>query len=108
MIRLFRTAILAGAAALAIAPALARAETCAEGIARLQLEIDRSRASDIAPLPESNFATMHRQPTRDSVAAAKATSESRTSQLLDEARKQEAEGKEAQCLKTLNTIVMPR
>ncbi len=100
---------LAGALAL-LTPNLAQAEgTCHEEIARAQKLIDQSKAgsAEVPDLPESDFATMHRQPTRQSVAQAKGEATQRASDLLDQARKQEAEGHPAECLKTLRTIVMP-
>ena len=50
---------------------------------------------------------MHRQPTRESVAQAKGEATQKATVLLEEARKQEAEGHPAECLKTLRTIVLP-
>jgi hypothetical protein len=100
---------LAGALAF-VTPNLAQAEpTCHDEIARAQKLIDQSKAgsAEVPDLPESDFATMHRQPTRQSVAQAKGEATQRASDLLDQARKQEAEGHNAQCLKTLQSIVMP-
>jgi uncharacterized protein YggE len=99
---------LAGAFALLI-PNLAQAENCHDEIARAQTLIDKAKAgsAEVPDLPESNFATMHRQPTRQSVAQAKGEATQKASALLDQARKQEAEGHPAQCLETLRTIVMP-
>jgi hypothetical protein len=92
-----------------LSPNFARAENCHDEIARVQQLIDKSRAgtAEIPDLPESNFATMHRQPTRESVAQAKGEATQKATVLLEEARKQEAEGHPAECLKTLRTIVLP-
>lgn len=100
---------LAGALAW-LTPNLAQAEaTCHDEIARVQILIDQSKAgtTELPDLPESNFATMHRQPTRQSVAQAKGEATVKAETLLDQARKEEAEGHDAQCLKTLQSIVMP-
>jgi|GEM_PF-5296948 len=99
---------LAGAFALLI-PNLAQAENCHDEIARAQTLIDEAKAGsvEIPDLPESNFATMHRQPTRQSVAQAKGEAAQKASALLDQARKQEAAGHPDECLATLRTIVMP-
>jgi uncharacterized protein YggE len=99
---------LAGAFALLI-PTLAQAEDCHDEIARAQTLIDQAKAgsAEVPDMPETNFATMHRQPTRQSVAQAKGEALQKASALLDQARKQEAEGHPAECLTTLRTIVMP-
>jgi hypothetical protein len=100
---------LAGALAL-LAPNFALAEgTCHEEIARVQKLIDEAKvgSAEIPDLPESNFATMHRQPTRESVAQAKGEATQKASALLDQARTQEAAGHPNECLKTLRTVVMP-
>ena len=93
---------LAGALTL-LTPYLAQAETCHDEIARVQKLVDASVAgtAEITDLRESNFATMHRQPTRESVAKAKAEATGKAVALLDQARKEEAAGHNAQCLKTL-------
>jgi hypothetical protein len=100
---------LAGALAL-LTPNLAQAEAaCHDEIARVQKLVDESKAgtAEVIDTRESTFATMHRQPTRQSVAQAKAESTEKASALLDQARKEEAAGKEAQCLRTLKSIVLP-
>ena len=99
---------LAGAFALLI-PNLAQADKCHDEIARAQKLIEQAKAgaAEVPDLPQSDFATMHRQPTRESIAQAKGEATERASALLDQARKQEAEGHPAECLKTLRTIVMP-
>ena len=99
---------LAGAFAL-LTPNLALAETCHDEIARVQKLIDQSMAgtAEVPDMSKSNFATMHRQPTRQSVAQAKGEATEKAAALLDQARKQEAAGHPDACLKTLRTIVMP-
>jgi hypothetical protein len=99
---------LAGAFAL-LAPNLAQAETCHDEIARVQKLVDESMAgtAEVPDLRESSFATMHRQPTRDSVAKAKGEATGKAVALLDQARKEEAEGHPDACLETLRTIVLP-
>ena len=94
----------------AFATATVRAETCAEAIARLQERIDvaRAKAAGVGDLPESSFATMHRQPTRNSVAEAEAQSQDKAALILDEARKLDGDGKEEACKRKLATIVMPK
>jgi hypothetical protein len=92
-----------------LAPNMALADACGDEIARLQARLDSSRArSSVLPdLPESNFATMHRQPTQASVASAKAEAEGKAESTLDQAKKLHAEGKEQECLRTLKLFDMP-
>ena len=100
---------LAGALAL-LTPNLAQAEpTCHDEIARVQKLVDESKAgtAEVIDMRETSFATMHRQPTRDSVAKAKAEATGKAVALLDQARQEEAAGQNARCLKTLQSIVMP-
>ena len=72
---------------------LAQAKSCHAEIERLQLRLEKSRANVIAELPQSNFATMHRQPTQATVAKAKGEAESKAQTLLDQARKLEKQGR---------------
>ncbi len=92
-----------------LAPALARADECGAEIARLQARLDSSRARGavLPDLPESNFATMHRQPTQSSVAQAKAEAEGKAGATLDQARKLQAKGDEKECLRVLGTFQLP-
>jgi hypothetical protein len=109
MTRAITPKILALALPLALtlaAPAFAQGRTCHVEIARLQAVLDKG--GDI-PLDtkESDFATMHRQPTPDSIAAAKGDARAKAAMALDQARQFEAQGKEADCLKALDVIALP-
>jgi hypothetical protein len=88
------------------APALAQTKTCHSEIARLQGVLDKSGAI-VSDMKESDFATTHHQPTRDSVAVAGDVARAKAKTALDQARKFEAEGKEADCLKALDIIALP-
>ncbi len=92
-----------------LAPLTARAEECGDQIARLQARLDTSRAHDslVPDLPESNFATMHRQPTQASVAGARKEAEDKAGSTLGEARKLQAKGDEKECLRLLQTFSLP-
>jgi len=79
----------------------AQAETCAQKISRLEKIIKRTPEPGGASLPESNFATMHRQPTAESVGNAMRQSDADT---LDAARLLDAEGKEKECLATIKPL----
>jgi hypothetical protein len=96
-------------ASVVFAPNLARAETCHDEIARLQKLLDQAKDGDvyIEDLPESNFATSHHQPTPASIAKAKAEARQKAADLLTQARQQNAEGHEADCVKTLRPIIFP-
>lgn len=105
---IFRILPLVCAVAL-LAPSLARADECGPEIARLQARLDSSRARGavLPDLPESNFATMHRQPTQASVAQAKTEAEDKAAATLDQARKLQAKGDEKQCMRVLATFSLP-
>jgi hypothetical protein len=80
---------------------VAQAETCAQKIAQLEKRIKRNPEPGGATLPESTFATMHRQPTQETVANAMRQSDADT---LDDARLLNAEGKEKECLAKIKPL----
>jgi hypothetical protein len=88
------------------APASAQSKTCHSEIIRLQGLLDQSGAV-IPDMKESDFATTHHQPTPDSIAAAKEVARAKAAKALDQARQDEAQGKEADCLKVLDVIAIP-
>jgi hypothetical protein len=104
--RILKIVPLACALAQTCAP-MAQAKSCRAEIEQLQTRLEKSRANVIAVLPQSTSATMHRQPTQASVAKAKGEAESKAEALLEQARKLEAQGKDAECLKVLEPVILP-
>src|ERR1700733_12707334 len=86
-----------------LATANAQAQSCREEITRLESNLRRNSTAGLTA-PESVQATMHRQPTPNSVGAATAALEKRAGAALDHARKLAAEGKNEECLAALKTI----
>lgn len=97
MIKLFSAAGLA----LIFCVGVAQADTCAQKIAQLEKRIKRAPEPGGAPLPETTFATMHRQPTQESVEKAMRQSDA---DALDDARLLNAEGKEKECLAKIKPL----
>ncbi|WP_298427935.1 hypothetical protein [Rhodoblastus sp.] len=96
---------LAGLCALAGA-ATAQTRTCQGEITRLETLIAQTETGG-PPVPDTRegaFATMHRQPTTATILAADKDARARAKAALDSARKAQAQGKEAACLKALDDI----
>ncbi len=89
-----------------LAPNLARADACGDEITRQETRLNdaRARGGALPDLPESNFATMHRQPTPSTVAKAKGESEGKAASVLEQARKLHEEGRKEECLRVLKEI----
>jgi hypothetical protein len=89
-----------------LAPNLAQADACGDEIAKQETRLNSARASGAAEadLPESNFATMHRQPTPSTVARARGESDSKAVSALERARKLHQDGREQECLRVLKEI----
>jgi hypothetical protein len=89
-----------------LAPGLARADACGDEIARQETRLNdtRARGGAVPDLPESSFATMHRQPTPSTVAKAKGESDSKAASALERARKLHEEGRSQECLRVLREI----
>ena len=81
----------------------AQAQSCHEEIARLESNLRRNSTAGLSA-PELVQATMHRQPTPNSVGAATSALEKRAEAALGRARKLAAEGKNEECLAALKTI----
>jgi hypothetical protein len=88
------------------APNLARADACGDEITRQEARLNSARASGggESDMRESNFATMHRQPTPSTVARAKGESDSKAASALERARKLHEDGREQECLRVLKEI----
>lgn len=86
--------------------AMAQGRTCQSEIARLQALIDQAEAGGqpVPDLPEGTFATMHHQPTAASVLAADKDAMATAKAGLERARKYQAQGKNAACLKALDDV----
>jgi hypothetical protein len=86
--------------------AQAQTKTCQSEITRLQALVDRAEAggAPVTDMSEGAFATMHRQPTAATVLAADKDAMARAKSALDRARKFQAQGKDAACLKALDEI----
>ncbi len=85
---------------------MAQGRTCQSEIARLQAMIDQAESGGqpVPDLPEGTFATMHHQPTTASVLAADKDAMAMAKAGLDRARKYQAKGKNAACLKALDDV----
>jgi hypothetical protein len=80
----------------------AQATTCGERIAKLQIELRQADADRrILSARESTAATMHRQPTPESIARAEMQVREHLASRLEAARKLNSEGKESKCLEAL-------
>jgi hypothetical protein len=97
--------------ALALVPvwpvSTARATTCGERIAQLEIEL-RQADADRRELSarESTAATMHRQPTPETIARAEARVRSQLASRLEAARKLNSQGKEARCFAALGRFAV--
>ena len=81
---------------------LAHATPCGERIAKLEIELRQAEADRrILSARESTAATMHRQPTPESIARAETQVQDHLASRLKTARRLNAQGKEARCLTAL-------
>jgi hypothetical protein len=82
--------------------AAARATTCGERIARLETELHQAEADRrVLRARESTAATMHRQPTPESIARAEMEVQEHLATRLEAAKKLNSEGKESECFGAL-------
>jgi hypothetical protein len=80
----------------------ARATTCGERIVKLQTELRQAEADRrVLSARESNSATMHRQPTPESIANAETQVREHLADRLEAARKLNSQGKESECFAAL-------
>jgi hypothetical protein len=83
-------------------PVVAHATPCGERIAKLEIELRQAEADRrILSARESTAATMHRQPTPESIARAETQVQDHLASRLKTARRLNAQGKEARCLTAL-------
>ena len=92
--------------ALAIIPVwpvfAAHATTCGERIAKLELELHQAETDRrVLRARESTSATMHRQPTPETIAKAEMEVREHLASRLETARKFNSEGKESECFTAL-------
>lgn len=85
------------------------ATACSQEIDRTELSLAKARIEDafVPDMPESTYAKMHRQPTEETVANARAEAMRTAEQTLVAARNQDAEGKEDECLTTMKVLASP-
>jgi len=80
----------------------AHATPCGERIARLEIKLRQAEAGRrILSARESTAATMHRQPTPESIAGAEIRVEDHLASRLKAARRLSSQGKEARCFAAL-------
>jgi hypothetical protein len=80
----------------------ARATTCGERIVKLQTELRQAEADRrVLSARESTSATMHRQPTPESIARAETQVREHLADRLEAARKLNSQGKESECFAAL-------
>jgi hypothetical protein len=106
MTRILVAAFFALAAFATQGAALAQDRTCQSEIARLQALIAQAEAGGqpVPDMAEGTFATMHHQPTAASVLAADKDAMAKAKTALAQARKYQAKGKNAACLKALDDV----
>jgi hypothetical protein len=92
-----------GVALVSVGPVFAaHATTCGERIAKLQTELRQAEADRrVLSARESTSATMHRQPTPESIAKAETEVREHLVSRLEAARKLNSEGKESECFAAL-------
>jgi hypothetical protein len=95
--------IMVGLALVSVGPGFAaRATTCGERIAKLEIELHQAEADRrVLTARESTAATMHRQPTPESIAKAEMQVREHLADRLETARKLNSEGKESECFAAL-------
>ncbi len=80
----------------------AHATTCGERIAKLETELHQAEADRrVLGARESTSATMHRQPTPESIAKAETQVQEHLASRLETAKKLNSEGKESECFTAL-------
>ena len=85
----------------------ARATTCGERIAKLEMELRQAEADRrVLGARESTSATMHRQPTPESIAEAEARVQEYVESRLETAKKLNSEGKESECFAALGRFAV--
>jgi hypothetical protein len=89
-------------------PCASRAETCSAGIARWEAKLAKARAEGAPAIeaPESTAATLHRQPTAASIANAEAEANAKAGETLEQAKKLQADGKERECVRPLDSLAL--
>jgi hypothetical protein len=97
--------------ALAIIPVwpvfAAHATTCGERIAKLEIELHQAEADQRSlRARQSTSATMHRQPTPETIAKAETEVREHLASRLDAARKLNSEGKESECFAALGRFAV--
>jgi hypothetical protein len=82
---------------------------CGAAIARLETALNESRVQGrvVASAPQSVGATLHHQPTRDSVRKAEIESVKRVETSLATARDLRSEGKRSECISMLAKFALP-
>jgi hypothetical protein len=94
--------MMAALACMAVWPVAAHATTCGERIATLEMKLQQAEADRrVLSARESTAATMHRQPTPESIARAETRVEAHLASRLKVARRLNAQGKEAKCFAAL-------
>jgi hypothetical protein len=92
-----------------VSPSPGWATACSQEINRTELSLEKARIENafVPDMPESTYAKMHRQPTEETVANARAEAMQTAEQALIIARKQDAEGEEDECLTTMKIFTSP-
>jgi hypothetical protein len=104
-VRGIRAALFVPAAVVVICPAVVHAGPCGENIARLEAA---QRDSRIVPnMRQSVAAQLHHQPTPGTVANAESKAKKELDEALVVARKLDSEGKESECMATLQKLGVP-
>ena len=88
-----------------IYPALAHATSCDAQIARA--EVQSRQAQPNVWLPESTAAKLHHQPTQQSLRQADTEAKDELNAALVRARKLNSEGKDSECIATLDKFLLP-
>ena len=100
---LARNVMMVGLALVSVGPVFpAHATSCGERIAKLETDLRQADADRrVLSARESVSATMHRQPTPESIANAEMQVREHLASRLEAARKLNSEGKESECLAAL-------
>jgi hypothetical protein len=87
--------------------AAASAMTCGERIAKLEIDLRQAEADQrVLGARESTSATMHRQPTPESIAKAEMQVREHLASRLETAKKLNSEGKESECFAALGRFAV--
>jgi hypothetical protein len=89
-------------AVLLICPVAAHAEPCSAEIARLESVLSQSQG--VPSVPETVAARLHHQPTPETVREAETGARKRVDAALGLARKLDSEGKDSECIATLEKV----